>query len=174
MICIIYMTAMLSLQRYKSVTSPQPNSRGNSTSIHKISWKHAMKYVGPVILLAFAFKLPEFFEIAIKRDIIRNNEEKIKNDNENQNLTILSEENEVNAEYTISTKLILSTFRMDYYYVLLYMNIVNIIVTGIIPLIMLAYLNFRIYKSMRTFMHRHHTLRGQRKQTDKQTAEVKN
>ena len=174
MICIIYMTAMLSLQRYKSVTSPQPNPRVNSTSIHKISWKHVLKYVGPVILLAFAFKLPEFFEIAIKRDTIRNNEENIKNDNENQNLTILSEENEVNEEYTISTKLILSTFRMDYYYVLLYMNIVNIIVTGIIPLIMLAYLNFRIYKSMRTFMHRHHTLRGQRKQTDKQTAEVKN
>ena len=80
MLCIIYMTVMIALQRYKSVKSPQANPRNNSTFANQISWLQVLKYVGPVILFSLTFKLPEFFEVAIKRDVTSRNTEELGSD----------------------------------------------------------------------------------------------
>ena len=54
----------------------------------------------------------------------------------------------------ITTKIVLSDLRKNSTYVLLYKGFANFIVTGILPLILLAYFNFRIYKGMLIFARR--------------------
>ena len=53
--------------------------------------------------------------------------------------------------YNISRKLLVSDLRNNPLYVLLYINISNILVTGLLPLALLGYLNYRISQAMRHF-----------------------
>ena len=192
MLCIIFMTVVLSLQRYNSVINPQANTRNNSTLANQNSWKEVLTYTGPVMVLALLFKLPLFFEVSIKNNITIKNDETLddyatqstndnhatQNANNTQNIDCsypcLVRHVEVLDEYNVTSELVSSVFRNDYYYLLLYRNIANLLVTGVIPFITLAYLNFRIYNSMKTFIERRRTLRGENKESKKQTNEAKN
>ena len=65
----------------------------------------------------------------------------------------------IRDRHNISTKFVVSTFRRNYLYVLIYVNIANIVVTGIIPLVSLTYFNYHIHKGMHHFVRRRATLR---------------
>ena len=45
--CIIYLTVMLALQRYKAVTRPIQNQTRNVNLITGVLWSQVMKFVGP-------------------------------------------------------------------------------------------------------------------------------
>ena len=64
MCCIIYLTVILALQRYKCVTRPLKHQR-RCTNTSTVSWIQVLKFAGPVFLFSVLFKLPEFFELLL-------------------------------------------------------------------------------------------------------------
>ena len=56
--------------------------------------------------------------------------------------------------YDVVTQLVVSELRSHDLYVLLYRSIANIIVTGIIPILLLSYFNFFIFKGMKKFVQK--------------------
>ena len=153
MCCIIYMTVMLAFQRYNAIAKPLCNHITNPP-FNNTSWLRVFKFVGPVILFSIIFKLPEFFEVTTEtipfHDI---------SNNTNLSSPVLSDE-KIDEKYNTSTSLVVSNMRANHWYVLVYMNISNLIVTGLIPLFMLAYFNLYIYQGMQIFIQRRVARRG--------------
>ena len=165
MCCIIYTTLMLAFQRYKSITKPLNNLMRNSNS-SCATWLRVLKFVGPVILFSILYKLPECFEVSIESHILDDN-----NSDMNSSSLVISEKIVDDGTNNISTQILVSDLKNDKYYVLLYVNIGNIIVTGFAPLMLLAYFNFYIYKGMHRFAKQRSKRRGGEQERDEQQNE---
>ena len=137
MCCIIYMTVALTLQRYNAINNPLNNEISNP-HLENVSWFRVFKFIGPVILFSVLFKLLEFFEFTT---------ENVKMEDSYKSQSIILAE-KIDKIYNTSIRIIVSDMRMDPLYVLLYINIANIIVTGLIPFFLMIYFNFYIYKGM--------------------------
>ena len=127
MCCTIYMTVILALERYSSTVRPQINPNRAS----QVSWRKVLKFVAPVVLFSTLFKLPSFFEFEIE------------NTSESFDKTKILVEgpwyhNYSKDVYNTSTRIVVTNMRVDELYILLYLNIANITVTGVIPLALLA------------------------------------
>ena len=145
MCSIIYTTVILAYQRYMYVTRPLNSGMRNQQHVGA-TWKQVSKYVLPVISLSFAFELPVVFEVATKRYSKLD-----PNSLANGTSILLSEKTENNGGNDIITKLVVSELRSNNIYVLFYMNIANMVVTGIIPVLVLAFFNFFVIRGMRKF-----------------------
>lgn len=145
MCCTIYMTVILSLERYTSIVRPQPQGTG------QVSWTQVLKFVAPVVLLCTLFKFPSFFELDTETTEGRFN-------NATNPLMVkgpwprTSSENNTHNTSTIS--IVVTEMRIAELYTVLYINIANITVTGLIPLTLLAFFNFHIYKGIMRFHQR--------------------
>ena len=84
-------------------------------------WKRLTYFVGPVIIFSIIYCLPEYFETYVCEHITKHNVTKI---------------------------FVVSNFRLDKYYVIIYKNVLNNLVTGLIPIFSLASLNYAIYKHL--------------------------
>ena len=147
--CIIYMTVTLAFQRYKSIAKPMANIMRNPV-LNGETWTDVMKYVFPVLLFSILFKLPLFFEVEPKNYL----------PGQNRTATpIGTMEHWHNGTHNISTTLVISNMRESRLYVSIYMNIANLVVTGILPVVVLIYFNFKVIKEMRTFAERRNTRR---------------
>ena len=157
MCCAIYMTVLLAFERYRAVGKLSFNRIHNSTTV---SWLKVIKLVGPVILFSILFKLPSFGEITIETIKERND-----SNNTNSSSIVLSEKllND-DGVFSTTTRIIVSTWRQNHLYVMLYKTIANIIVTGPLPLVLLSYFNFYIYKNRQIFLERRRTLFDSRRE----------
>ena len=150
---IIYLTIILALQRYRTIAKPLHMIIRNQHT-NKITWTQTLKFTVPVIIISVVYMIPEFFEFSILRHEFQDG-----NKSADLNSTVLSEKLGNDGLNYILTQIIVSDLRWSETYVLVYMNIGNILITGIIPLLMLAYFNFYIYRGMKTFLKRRWSIR---------------
>ena len=163
----IYMTVTLALQRYISITKPL-DIMMRDRQINKPTWTHTFKFTLPVLLFSIVYMIPEFFEFSIQR----HNFEDIGNNTDLNHTVVL--EKFVNDGFTnISTEIVVSDLRKSDTYVLAYITVGNFIITGLIPLILLAYFNFYIYQGMRLFMKRRSERRNGERDPE-HSAEIRN
>ena len=141
MFCSMYMTVILALERYNALARPTShqassmvNRRFTVFAYFKMHWLRLLKYVGPVILLSTLFYSPKYMELYLKKD-------------KRCNTTIV---NFNCSEYMVG----LTDLRKSSDYVLWYLNVTNLIVTTVIPLVALAYLNFNVYLKFKQYIHR--------------------
>ena len=145
--CSMYMTVILALERYNALTKPAAHFRNNKQhSIGGIGnnnflghfqthWIRIVKYVGPIIIFSTLFYAPKYMELYLAKNIKCN---------------ATTDENSDCSEYVIA----LSDMRKSDGYVLWYLNVMNLIVTTIIPLISLMYLNFNVYLKYKHYIRR--------------------
>ena len=173
MCSIIYTTVILAYQRYMYVTRPLNSGIRNQQHVGA-TWQQVSKYIGPVILLSFVFELPVVFEVATKRY-----SELDLNIHVNTTFIVLSEKIENNGANDIVTKLIVSELRSNDIYVLFYMNIANMVVTGIIPVLVLGFFNFFVIRGMWKFqgkrsLRRQESLHRDENKESQEDKELKN
>ena len=139
----IYMTLILTFERYSAVTNP---IRHRSRSMGSSWTKLFLKFISPVFIISFViFGTPLFFAFKMERQSHLNDIEnvttltsskKVFDDNE----SIL----EVDAPMCMTI-----WWRTNKMYVLLYNNLTNFIITGAIPFVLLLSFNCKIYLTIR-------------------------
>ena len=161
--CSMYMTIILALERYNafSKTSSQFQSirhntlcKGRLTRMIFYLRKHhyrLFKYVSPGILLSTLFYAPKYLELHVVKK-------------ERCNSTISNYDCD---EYSIS----LTSLRKSNVYVLWYLNVANLIVTSIIPLCLLVYLNYNVHVKFKQFLDRQASLHNRLQSTPSSSKE---
>ena len=154
MCCTIYMTAILSFERYSAIATPL---RHRTQSTEEVTWLRVLKFVGPMVLICTLFNIPKLFEYSVEtieaKDTI--------NKSPSRSSVVLAKE--YHNTHNITTNLILSHMRRNKLYVLLYINFANIPITGVVPLLAILYLNFHVYKGLNKFIRRRAALRSMRR-----------
>ena len=148
--CSIYTTLSLTLEQYNAVLRPHLYRDRE----RRRTWRNLLYYIGPVVLVASVYYTPKFFDIKLKEAVTCSDGTHL----DIQYLTNTSLENLRGGKVENCNKTLAmyaSDLRKNPLYVLLYINISNLIMTCIIPIVMLVYLNFRIYRSLSTFLQRH-------------------
>lgn len=131
-LCSIYTTVLLAVQRYLAISRPIEYyvDVASATAAGR-NWKAAMTYTFPVILFSVLFNMPKFFEFTIAHEVV---------------------EMKVNANVTVNetyVKYVPTHMRLDDNYVFYYINWARLVVTGLIPLLSLAILNWAIYRGIK-------------------------
>ena len=136
----IYMTVILTFERYLAVTAPITHRNRSIGS----SWrKQFLKYISPVCLVSFVvFGLPLFFAFKMK-EYTFTEDTSLKTNNITQNDTT---DDELKV---ISTHCMIPWLRTDRWYILLYNNLTNFVITGAIPFILLVCFNCQIYRTIK-------------------------
>ena len=151
MCCSIYMTVVLSWDRYRAVSNPTEYMilARRAPFGTWITSKCLMKYVGPIIIMSFIFYLPKFFDLKIGE--LQQAFELCNKKNKTQNDTNVSD-----CKSTQKKELFIegTELRNNDQFVLWYVNVANFIVTVAIPLISLIYLNVRTYSKVLLFLRR--------------------
>lgn len=155
--CIIYLTVLLAFERYNVIVRPHHQSA-------ELSWLRVLKYVGPIVFCSSAYNLPRFFEFSVELSDPNN----IYNESDNH---ISNQNNCSNQHINVTSELRWH----DEWYVLLYINISSFILTAMLPLLLLTYLNASIYNRMSNFFQRRPSTRVKlseaRQQNEKRTDE---
>ena len=141
MCCSIYATVVLTLERYQAITSPiQHKHRGTSVTLGK----RLLIYVLPVMFFSFAYYIPKFFDLDVK--------EVTKCQANASNITTLDT---IASSNCTATHVIYPThLRTDPNYILWYINTSNLVVTCLVPIGLLIFMNCRIGSSLNKFLQR--------------------
>ena len=142
MLASIYMIVLLSYERYKAVTNHLYEGDVNKM-LHP--WLHFMRYVMPVILGAILYYLPKFWEQELKYSTIHGSNNSTQN---TSNITV--------------PQIVSTSLRHNRSYVLWYVTLGHTVVTSLIPLSLLVYLNVRVYFRLKKFLQIRSTLRHRR------------
>ena len=127
--CSIYMTLMLSVERYLAVSRPiEYHIMVNASGANP--WRRVLAYVAPTVLLGALFNLPKFFELEAVEVLLRDDGT-----------------NETRVEIR-PTEL-----RLDDDYVFYYVNLARFFVTGIGPFLGLVFLNYGIHRCILSIFH---------------------
>ena len=131
----IYMTVSLSLEMYTSLAKPfDHRARHGRTKCNRL-----ILYIISSLTFSFLYSIPRFLDLEIKEDsnceFLSQHNERL-NKNEPQNRTI--------AFYICPTEL-----RKDPSYILWYINVSNLVVTGFVPIVFLVFFNYKIYEIVR-------------------------
>ena len=165
----MYTTVVLAFNRYSAVSQPLHVYVNTATGITK----RVLINIILVLIFAFMFNLPKFFEFYVEwctfgclngnqmlmKEYDKNNEtiDEFKSkvyefgvkqlEAMNVNNTPVSEAqiNQSNIHAVTKLHFHWNSFRLDPYYTLIYINIAQNLVTGFIPLILLAILNLGVY-----------------------------
>ena len=160
MCCSIYTTVMLAMERYNALarpTSGQGHRMGNHPQslrqYFSMHCKRLFKYIGPIIILSIIFSIPKRLELEVSYKMKCN---VTLETNLNVNSTKLSKEiaNHSNDCYEYEYGIALTGLRSNNHYNLWYQNISNLLVTAVIPLISLTYLNVNIYLKFKQYLER--------------------
>ena len=147
MCCSIYTTIVLTLERYQAITSPiQYRNRSANISLGK----RLFTYIVPVMLFSFLYYFPKFFDLYIEEvsDCVWNNKSSILN---NSSISMIKvNETECGTELQIYP----TDLRMHQQYIFWYLNVSNLIVTCLIPVGLLIFLNCRIVSSLQEYRRR--------------------
>ena len=144
MCCSIYATVVLTLERYQAITSPiQHKNRGTSVTLGK----RLLIYVLPVMLFSFAYYIPKFFDLDVK-EVTKCQA----NTSDASNITTLDT---IASSNCTTTHIIYPTrLRTDPEYILWYINTSNLVVTCLLPISLLTFMNCRIGSSLNKFLQR--------------------
>ena len=150
MCCSIYMTLVLTFERYLAVAKPIAH---RNRSIGSSEGKRVLKYVSPVIFFSIIYCLPTFFCFTIESGEVDPTNPMHPHYNPHYNATSLLEETTNNITFLINGLqnvtmycIFPTEFRSDKDFILWYTNVANFVVTGAIPFIGLACLNCKIYQ----------------------------
>ena len=142
----IFMTIALALERYEALTNPVEYRNRGSTNITK----RLLYYVLPILTFSLLYYIPKFLELNVDEAISCMNDT-------STSITPIDKEvvNIESAKYVNCTReyhLIPTELRINHHYVLWYINVSNIIITAITPVVALGLLNFRIHASLTIFI----------------------
>lgn len=146
MCCSIYITVALALERYNALLHPvmnnvvgtKPTSKRRQMLINNFHLHRSrlLKYIGPILVLSIAFYIPKRLELEIR--------------SENKTCTNSSNVEDCGIEYTIE----LTDLRTNNHYNLWYLNVATLLITAVIPLVMLTYLNVNVYLKLKEYVAR--------------------
>ena len=142
MFCSISTTIALALERYQALTSPAKHQRRQTTQL----CRRLFNYMGPVILFSIIYNIPRFFDLHV--------EEKVTCSNSTATNIINTIVTGDITNCTTQYKIVPTVLRLNYQYVFWYINILNILITCVLPITILIFLNCRIYSSMNKFILR--------------------
>ena len=143
--CTIYMVVMLAYERHTVFSKLTSNTNGNG-------WKkELLKQIGLLILFSVLYKLPIIGEFKI--------ETILSNSTWTYGISMIEKISTNHDGASIRTRIVASTTRENYYYILLYRTLCDVIVTGITPLLLLVYFNYKIYVGKRVFIQRRRTIK---------------
>jgi len=165
----MYTTVVLAFNRYSAVSQPLHVYVNTATGITK----RVLINIILVLLFAFMFNLPKFFEFYVEwctfgclngnqmlmKEYDKNNEtidefkskvyefgvQQLEAMNTNNTPASEAQINQSNIHAVTKLHFHWNQFRLDPYYTLIYINIAQNLVTGFIPLILLAILNLGVY-----------------------------
>ena len=125
MCCSIYMTVGLACERFNSTSNPfLHRTRQNESTCHRL-----LLYILPVITFSVVYNIPKFFDLKI--------EEKPK---EFADALVRK-----NTQFDMQP----TDLRNNPAYILWYINVSNLVVTSVVPLLLLTYFNYKIYTSLK-------------------------
>ena len=143
----IIMTIVLSHERYQAITNPaQYRLRGSMNMTRRLCY-----YTIPLLFIGMLYYMPKFLDI---------NVDEVMKCMNGTNATYIPIRNEVTpdaSQYdncTTTYDIIPTKLRLNYHYILWYINVSNLLLTAIMPVSALAYLNWKIYISLNTFRER--------------------
>ena len=141
----IYTTLALTLERYQAITSP---IEYRNRSANMTLGKRLFIYVAPVTFLSFLYYLPKFFDLYI---------DQVSNCTTVVNVTLSderlkSEGNIANCQTSYEIKP--TQLRLDHQYIVWYLNVSNLLVTCVIPIGLLIFMNCRIASSLNEYRQR--------------------
>ena len=167
----MYTTVVLAFNRYSAVSQPIHVYVNTATG----TTKRVLINIILVLLFAFVFNLPKFFEFYVEwctfgcvdgtqlmmKEYDKDNEtieefqkkvyefgvRELEETSPNNSFMEISQAQINASRIQVVTKLHFhwNPFRLDHYYTLIYINIAQNLVTGFIPLILLAILNLYVY-----------------------------
>ena len=141
MCCSIYMTVILALERYNALARPtshhghgaRSGGKHSLRNYFELHWVRVLKYVGPIVILASIFYIPKRMELEMKT----------------------CTKNETLGKYCkYDYEVVLTELRSNNHYILWYLNVTNLLVTAVIPLLSLIYLNLKIYLKFKCYLQR--------------------
>ena len=141
----IYTTLALTLERYQAITSP---IEYRNRSANMTLGKRLFIYVAPVTFLSFLYYLPKFFDLYI--DQVSNCTIVVNDTLSDESLK--SESNIVNCQTSYEIKP--TQLRLDHQYIVWYLNVSNLLVTCVIPIGLLIFMNCRIASSLNEYRQR--------------------
>ena len=140
MCCSIYTTVALAFDRHQALSFPVEYQ--NRQTIQ--SFRRLFKFMGGGLLFSVIFNLPKFLDLKVEEEMTCSN----LTGTNTTGINITTYERNCTAQ----SKVIPTELRTNYQYVFWYINILNIAVTGVLPISLLIYLNFRIYLSFKRFI----------------------
>jgi len=148
MCCSIYSTLVLTLERYQAITSPiQYRNRSANMTLGK----RLFIYIAPVTFISFLYYLPKFFDLYIDQI------PKCTNETININETISDESLKLdnhNSDCETSYEIRPTDLRLQHQYIVWYLNVSNLLVTCVIPIGLLIFMNCRIATSLNEYRQR--------------------
>ena len=161
--CTIYMVVMLAYERHTVFSKLTSNPNRNR-------WKkELLTQMGLLILFSVLYKLPTIGEFKI--------ETILSNSTWTYGISMFEKISTNHDGSSFRTRIVASSTRENYYYILLYRTLCDVIVTGITPLLLLVYFNYKIYIGKRVFIKRRRTMKQRsihREPTSKIDKDVKN
>ena len=136
MYCSTYMTVVLALDRYNSVSQPSKYNSATRTTHPTI---YVLRYIIPVTLLSVVFNVPKYFDLEIKQQA---------------NIPEMNNSNMITPTISPTYTLAQTGLRKNQEYVFWYVNVANFAVTCFIPFTCLIYLNGNIYRRRKNFLQR--------------------
>ena len=148
MVSSIYMTIALTLERYHAITSPVEYRVRERTSMSK----RLCYYVMPVSILSILYYLPKWLDLNVGE--VNDCEKDVRTIKTTTTDDYNNSAMDVNPTCNITYPLVPTKLRVNHHYVFWYINISNLLLTAIIPVGVLTYLNCRIYSSLKQFVAR--------------------
>ena len=145
----IYTTIVLTLERYQAISSPLEY---RFKTLNANLAKRLCKYIVPVMLFSFIYYFPKFFDLYVKEanNCYRSNESTSLNTSK-----MIRRKDEGNGQECLPEYLIEPTeLRTHRQYIFWYLNISNLLVTCIVPIILLIFMNCRIAISLNGYRQR--------------------
>ena len=140
MCCSIYTTIFLAWERHDTFKMrvpnyPNPRRKRNLKTYFLWYRLRIIKFVGPILIFATVFYIPKWFELRLK-----------------PRLDFCSINKTLTKCGTDQLTIELSGVRNNHHYIFWYLNVANMFITALGPLLILAYLNINIYINLKRFI----------------------
>jgi hypothetical protein len=161
---------MLAMERYNALANPTCHqvylSRSSTGRRHSLKvyfnlhWHRLLKYIGPIILFATIFYIPKWLELEVDHHQVCSSSTNDVMINVTSDDTIDVTSDDDTSDVTSNDKcdssydILVTDLRSNNHYNLWYLNVFNLLLTAVIPVVMLTYLNLNIYFKFKEYVQR--------------------
>ena len=131
-----YTTVCLSFERYTFLTKPIYHRTRHNTN----TYSRLVLYITAIVTLSFLYYIPRFFDLELETFIPN-----CENGTETIESSIRMEQTNCSIKYYEKA----TEIRKDHNYILWYINVSSLLVTGVIPGVLLGFFNYKIYNSLK-------------------------